>query len=54
MNNDSNEKRVFTCGCTVEWHLDKFKFTDCTTHSDKGTAAVVVKTSAKDTLTITA
>ncbi len=36
MNNDSNEKRVFACGCIVEWHLDKFKFTDCTAHSNEG------------------
>ncbi|MDQ3888625.1 MAG: hypothetical protein M3251_05060 [Thermoproteota archaeon] len=36
MNNDSNEKRVFACGCTVEWRLDKIKFTDCIVHSDKG------------------
>ena len=36
MNNDSNQKRVFACGCTVEWRLDKIKFTDCAAHSDKG------------------
>ena len=36
MNNDSNEMRVFVCGCTVEWRLDKIKFTDCAAHSDKG------------------
>jgi len=36
MNNDSNEKRVFECGCTVEWSLDKIKFTDCIAHLDKG------------------
>jgi predicted transcriptional regulator len=35
-NNDSNDKRVFECGCTVEWCLDKIKFTDCIAHSDKG------------------
>ena len=36
MNNNSNEKRVFECGCRVEWHLDKIMFTDCSAHSDKG------------------
>ena len=30
--------RVFTCGCTVEWRLDKIKFTECSLHSDKGAA----------------
>ena len=35
-NDDGNSKRVFDCGCTVEWRLDKIKFTDCITHSDKG------------------
>ena len=36
INKDSNDKRVFDCGCTVEWRLDKIKFTDCIAHSDKG------------------
>ena len=35
-NDDGNSKRVFDCGCTVEWRLDKIKFTDCIAHSDKG------------------
>jgi hypothetical protein len=35
-NDDGNSKRVFECGCTVEWRLDKIKFTDCIAHSDKG------------------
>jgi len=35
-NNDSNEKRVFECGCTIEWRLDKIEFTHCIAHSDKG------------------
>jgi len=48
VNNDSNEKRVFECGCTVEWHLDKIEFTDCIAHSDKGE-----KVSAVDMITIT-
>ena len=33
---DRNEKREFPCGCIVEWHLDKIKFTDCKAHSGKG------------------
>ena len=37
INNDSNEKRVFTCGCKVEWRLDMIKFTDCLAHSDEET-----------------
>ncbi len=45
MNNDSNEKRVFECGCTVEWRLDKIKFTDCIAHSENG-----VKGSSRDTV----
>jgi hypothetical protein len=48
INNDSNENRVFECGCTVEWHLDKIKFTDCAAHSDKG-----VEVRAVDKVTIT-
>ena len=48
VNNDSNEKRVFECGCTVQWHLDKIKFTDCAAHSDKG-----VEVRAVDKVTIT-
>jgi hypothetical protein len=35
MNNSSNEKRVFTCGCIVEWHLDMIKLTDRTAPSEK-------------------
>ena len=48
VNNDCNEKRVFECGCTVQWHLDKIKFTDCAAHSDKG-----VEVRAVDKVTIT-
>lgn len=46
--NDGNEKRVFPCGCTVEWHLDKIKFTDCRAHSDEG-----LELRALDNVTIT-
>lgn len=35
MNNDSNKKRVFSCGCMVEWYLDMIKFTDCLAHSQE-------------------
>lgn len=50
MNNDSNEKRVFTCGCMVEWRLDKIKFTECAVHSNKEAAEVEAK--AIDRITI--
>ena len=33
INNNSNEKRIFTCGCAVEWRLDMIKFTDCLAYS---------------------
>jgi len=35
-NDDGNSERVFECGCTVEWRLDKIKFNNCIAHSDKG------------------
>ena len=51
MNNDRKEKRVFPCGCTVEWRLDKIMFTDCTAHCD-GAAAIEVKAVGKTTVTV--
>jgi hypothetical protein len=35
INNNSNEKRVFTCGCTVQWRLEMIKFTDCLANSEE-------------------
>jgi hypothetical protein len=43
INNYSNDKRIFTCGCIVEWHLDKIRFIECNAHSDKGPAAAEVR-----------
>jgi hypothetical protein len=43
INNNSNEKRVFTCGCTVEWRLDMIKFTDCLAHSEEGILKPILK-----------
>jgi len=50
MNNDSNVMRVFSCGCAVEWRLDRIKFTECEMHSDKGE---VLEATAVDKITIT-
>jgi hypothetical protein len=30
------KRGVFAGECTVEWRLDKIRFTDCIVHSDKG------------------
>jgi hypothetical protein len=35
MNNASNDKRIFTSGCTVEWRLDTLKFTDFLRRSEE-------------------
>jgi hypothetical protein len=35
INNNSNEKRVFTYGCKVEWRLDMIEFTDCLAHLEE-------------------
>ena len=50
INNDSNEKRVFECGCTVEWRLDKIKFTDCIAHSAKREVSTVDKVASMRSL----
>lgn len=36
INNNSNEKSVFTCGRTVEGRLGMIKFTNCLENTDEG------------------
>jgi hypothetical protein len=35
INDNSNEKRVFSSECTAEWRLEMIKFTDCLANSEE-------------------
>ncbi|MDQ3872284.1 MAG: hypothetical protein M3258_01565 [Thermoproteota archaeon] len=37
MTDNSNQMRAFSCGCIVEWHLDRIKFTNCERHLEQQT-----------------
>jgi hypothetical protein len=53
MNNNCNDKKIFTYGRMVEWRSDTIKSNDCLTHTDEGTAkAYSICVLTKDTLVI--